>query len=40
MINYPDEWWHFSYRDRLWAEVTGRNGAFFVPIEQGSYDAD
>lgn len=33
MINYPDEWWHFSYGDRLWAEVTGRTDAFFAPIE-------
>lgn len=24
MINYPDEWWHYSYGDRLWAEVSGR----------------
>lgn len=33
MVNYPDEWWHFSYGDQLWAEVTGRNRAFFAPIE-------
>lgn len=33
MINYPDEWWHFSYGDRLWAEVTNRSDAFFAPIE-------
>ncbi|MBL1435945.1 MAG: D-alanyl-D-alanine carboxypeptidase family protein [Rhodobacteraceae bacterium] len=33
MINYPDEWWHFSYGDRLWAEVTGRDTAFFAPID-------
>ena len=33
MINYPDEWWHFSYGDRLWAEVTDRNVAFFAPID-------
>ena len=33
MINYPDEWWHFSYGDRLWAEVTDRNTAFFAPID-------
>ena len=33
MINYPDEWWHFSYGDRLWAEVTDRSDAFFAPIE-------
>jgi len=33
MVNYPDEWWHFSYGDRLWAEVTGRDKAFFAPLE-------
>ena len=33
LINYPDEWWHFSYGDRLWAEVTGRKQAFFAPID-------
>lgn len=33
MINYPDEWWHFSYGDRLWAEVTNQNEAFFAPID-------
>lgn len=33
LINYPDEWWHFSYGDRLWAEVTGRTQAFFAPID-------
>ncbi len=33
LANYPDEWWHFSYGDRLWAEVTGRTQAFFAPID-------
>lgn len=33
LINYPDEWWHFSYGDRLWAEVTGQKRAFFAPID-------
>lgn len=33
LINYPDEWWHFSYGDRLWAEITGRSKAFFAPLE-------
>ncbi len=33
LINYPDEWWHFSYGDRLWAEVTGQNYAFFAPLD-------
>jgi len=34
--NYPDEWWHFSYGDRLWAEVTGQTQAFFAPIDYDS----
>ena len=33
MVNYPDEWWHFSYGDRLWAEVTNQNEAFFAPVD-------
>lgn len=33
LINYPSEWWHFSYGDRLWAEITGRDFAFFAPID-------
>lgn len=33
LINYPNEWWHFSYGDRLWAEVTGRTSAFFAPVD-------
>ncbi|VAW05723.1 hypothetical protein MNBD_ALPHA07-1632 [hydrothermal vent metagenome] len=33
MINYPDEWWHFSYGDCLWAEVTNQSEAFFAPID-------
>ncbi len=33
MVNYPAEWWHFSYGDRLWAEITGCDAAFFAPTE-------
>ena len=33
MVNYPDEWWHFCYGDRLWAEITNRNEAFFAPVD-------
>ncbi len=36
LVNYPDEWWHFSYGDRLWAEVTGKTKAFFAPIDYDS----
>lgn len=34
LINYPSEWWHFSYGDRLWAELTGAEVAFFGPLEE------
>jgi len=33
LVNYPEEWWHFCYGDRLWAEITGRDKAFFAPID-------
>ena len=33
LINYPAEWWHFSYGDRLWAQVTGCDTAFFGPVD-------
>ena len=23
LVNYPTEWWHWSYGDRYWALVTG-----------------
>jgi len=28
-INYPAEWWHYSYGDHQWAFLTGRKEAFF-----------
>lgn len=33
VINYPDEWWHFSYGDKLWAKITNHNSAFYAPID-------
>jgi hypothetical protein len=21
-VNYPEEWWHFSHGDRLWAQIS------------------
>ena len=36
LVNYPNEWWHFSYGDRLWAEITGKTKAFFEPIDYDS----
>lgn len=33
MINYPTEWWHWSYGDRYWAFMTGTPTAFYGPVE-------
>lgn len=31
LINYPTEWWHWSYGDRYWAVVTGAPAALYGP---------
>jgi D-alanyl-D-alanine dipeptidase len=31
MVNYPTEWWHWSYGDRYWALATGTEHAIFGP---------
>lgn len=31
-VNYPNEWWHFSYGDRLWAALTNEKEAFYGAI--------
>jgi D-alanyl-D-alanine dipeptidase len=28
-VNYPTEWWHFSYGDRYWALLTKRQSALY-----------
>ncbi|CAM3108355.1 M15 family metallopeptidase [Stackebrandtia soli] len=30
-VNYPTEWWHFSYGDRYWAHRTGAAHAIYGP---------
>jgi D-alanyl-D-alanine dipeptidase len=32
MVNYPTEWWHWSYGDRYWALVTGAPAALYGPV--------
>lgn len=34
LINYPSEWWHYSFGDRLWARLTGSKLAIFANIEK------
>ncbi|MBV1938565.1 M15 family metallopeptidase [Streptomyces sp. BV286] len=31
LVNYPTEWWHWSYGDRYWALVAGEDAAFYGP---------
>lgn len=33
LVNYPTEWWHWSYGDRYWALTTGADGAVYGPVE-------
>lgn len=31
-VNYPTEWWHYSYGDRYWALATGADAALYGPV--------
>ena len=31
-VNYPTEWWHWSYGDRYWAQRTGRSHALYGSV--------
>ncbi|WP_328495427.1 M15 family metallopeptidase [Streptomyces sp. NBC_00414] len=35
LVNYPTEWWHWSYGDRYWALETGAAVARYGPRELG-----
>lgn len=32
LVNYPTEWWHWSYGDRYWALMTGAPASRYGPI--------
>lgn len=32
-VNYPTEWWHWSYGDRYWACLTGQNALYGQVLE-------
>ncbi|MEV0634859.1 M15 family metallopeptidase [Streptomyces sp. NPDC050619] len=36
LVNYPTEWWHWSYGDRYWALMTGAPAALYGPRENSS----
>jgi D-alanyl-D-alanine dipeptidase len=33
LINYPTEWWHWSYGDRYWTLLAGADHAVYGPVE-------
>ncbi|MFE1348783.1 M15 family metallopeptidase [Streptomyces sp. NPDC058757] len=35
LVNYPTEWWHWSFGDRYWALKTGAAAALYGPKEIG-----
>ena len=34
LVNYPTEWWHWSYGDRYWALLTGAAHATYGPVPE------
>jgi len=34
LVNYPSEWWHWSYGDRYWAYTTGAGTASYGPLDR------
>ncbi|WP_370290609.1 M15 family metallopeptidase [Nocardioides sp.] len=34
LVNYPTEWWHWSYGDRYWALLTGASHALYGPVDE------
>lgn len=36
LVNYPTEWWHWSFGDRYWALLTGADAATAGPIGTGA----
>ncbi|MCW2785169.1 MAG: dipeptidase [Marmoricola sp.] len=39
LVNYPTEWWHWSYGDRYWALVSGADAALYGPVDRPVVDA-
>jgi len=34
-VNYPFEWWHWSYGDKYWASISGAPHAIFSAVDLG-----
>ncbi|MGO4662359.1 M15 family metallopeptidase [Terrabacter sp. 2TAF16] len=40
LVNYPTEWWHWSFGDRYWAHVTGSPFAVHGPVAAPDHASD
>jgi len=40
LVNYPTEWWHWSFGDRYWALTTGAGHARYGPAGQSVGDTN
>lgn len=38
LVNYPTEWWHWSYGDRYWALASGAPAALYGPCDADASD--
>ncbi|MFF9025720.1 M15 family metallopeptidase [Streptomyces eurythermus] len=38
LVNYPTEWWHWSFGDRYWALATGATSACYGPCQHGIHE--
>lgn len=36
LVNYPTEWWHWSFSDRYWALMTQQPTAIYGPVRNGT----
>ncbi len=39
-VNYPSEWWHWSYGDKYWAATLHRPYALYGVVDEDSMDVD
>jgi D-alanyl-D-alanine dipeptidase len=37
-VNYPPEWWHWSYGDKYWAFISGRPVSYVLVLEDALRD--
>jgi D-alanyl-D-alanine dipeptidase len=33
LVNYPTEWWHWSFGDRYWALLSETGAALYGPVD-------